>query len=190
MLLFNVKHKYFDISEKWTTLAPSPMHGYHKAVTVLDNNIYALFGNDMVLCYCPVQDSWTNLQLPSCIMNDTKSFLGAHTYNNKIYARGDNNKIYILKVDDIKSLEVVRILDQFTNVNNNTHGIQICNDIMYCINKQNQSELLYIDLIDSTLVDKATNVMSNPNRDLVLSSECKLDLIVIPVYNPDLLKFF
>lgn len=185
MLLFNVKHKYFDISEKWTTLAPSPMHGYHKAVTVLDNNIYALFGNDMVLCYCPVQDSWTNLQLPSCIMNDSKSFLGAHTYNSKIYARGDNNKIYILKVDDIKSLEVVRILDQFTNVNNNMHGIQICNDIMYCIHKQNQSELLYIDLIDSTLVDKATNVMSNPNRDLVLSSECKLDLIVIPVYNPD-----
>lgn len=186
MLLFNVKHKlFFYFSEKWTTLAPSPMHGYHKAVTVLDKNIYALFGNDLVLCYCSVQDSWTNLQLPSCIMNDTKSFLGAHTYNSKIYARGDNNKIYILKVDDIKSLEVVGILDHFTNVNNDTHGIQICNDIMFCIHKQNQSELLYIDLIDSTSVDKGTNVMSNPNRDLVLSSQCKLDLIVIPVYNPD-----
>jgi hypothetical protein len=80
----------------------------------------------MVLCYCPVQDSWTNLQLPSCIMNDTKSFLGAHTYNSKIYARGDNNKIYILiyccqeqlRLCDIRALEMGPVWSIFLKYQN------------------------------------------------------------------------
>lgn len=177
--------KYDCDEDKWCSLAQSPTHGYHKALTVLHNKIYALFCSSAMFCYSPVQDSWTKLLMSSDIQSGL-AFLGACTYNDAIYVRASRDLVHVLQHSDDKSLEVTNTYTHFTKKNNEeiggyVFGITICNDIMYCFKTDDETgfttDLLYVNLLDGAKENGNSKVV-----DVQILMQHQLDLVTVPVY--------
>lgn len=191
---------YYLFLDEWTSLAPTPSHGFHNAVTVLNDKIYALFCSSAMFCYTPELNNWTKLKMVTHVDGGI-AFLGAYTYCGKIYVRASHDFIHVLEPRNEDSFELTKTYTKFTrrndeSVSNHVLGVAMCNEAIYCFKSDDGTgrltDILKIDLTkeiqeEEEEVQKGEGTSdkgedSEEDNDVRIFMQNQLDFVTVPVY--------
>lgn len=187
--------------DEWSSLAPTPSHGFHNAVTVLQDRIYALFCSSAMFSYAPELDTWTKLQMKNKVDGGI-AFLGAYTYNDRIYVRASHDLIHVLELREESFFELTKTYTKFTrrndeSVGSHVLGVTLCNNAVYCFKSDDGTgrltDVLKIDLTLGTQNEEDETQKSERRKfdddedseednDVQIFMQNQLDFVSVPVY--------